>query len=55
MARINWLVPPPVSTRPPLTRGSPSAPGKRVRYHRTIFISDIHLGMRGCKAEILLD
>jgi len=55
MARISWLVPPPVSTRPPLTRGSPSAPGKRVRYHRTIFISDIHLGMRGCKAEILLD
>jgi UDP-2,3-diacylglucosamine pyrophosphatase LpxH len=25
------------------------------RYHRAIFISDIHLGTRGCKAEALLD
>ena len=26
-----------------------------VRQHRTIFISDVHLGTRGCKAEILAD
>jgi UDP-2,3-diacylglucosamine pyrophosphatase LpxH len=25
------------------------------RYHRTIFISDVHLGTRGCKAELLAD
>ncbi len=25
------------------------------RYHRTIFISDVHLGTRGCKAEMLVD
>ena len=23
--------------------------------HRTIFMSDIHLGTRGCQAELLLD
>jgi len=23
--------------------------------HRTIFLSDIHLGTRGCQAELLLD
>jgi UDP-2,3-diacylglucosamine pyrophosphatase LpxH len=27
----------------------------RVREYRTIWISDVHLGTRGCKAEILLD
>jgi len=26
-----------------------------VRHYRTIFLSDIHLGTRGCKAEMLLD
>jgi UDP-2,3-diacylglucosamine pyrophosphatase LpxH len=26
-----------------------------VRHHRTIFISDVHLGTRGCKAEFLID
>ena len=25
------------------------------RYHRAIWLSDIHLGTRGCKAEFLLD
>src|ERR1700742_1531278 len=25
------------------------------RFHRTIFISDVHLGTRGCKAEMLAD
>jgi UDP-2,3-diacylglucosamine pyrophosphatase LpxH len=37
----------------PRTR-EPHAP-HRVRHHRTIFISDIHLGTRGCKAELLAD
>ena len=27
----------------------------RIRRHRTIFISDIHLGTRGCKADLLYD
>jgi len=27
----------------------------RIRRHRTIFISDTHLGTRGCKAELLAD
>jgi hypothetical protein len=27
----------------------------RVRRYRSIFISDIHLGSKGCKAEFLLD
>jgi UDP-2,3-diacylglucosamine pyrophosphatase LpxH len=35
-------------------RPTPLAPG-RVRRHRTIFISDVHLGTRGCKAELLAD
>jgi UDP-2,3-diacylglucosamine pyrophosphatase LpxH len=29
--------------------------GTPVRRHRTIFISDVHLGTRGCKAELLAD
>lgn len=52
MARISWLVPPPVAIRPPKSTVPPVRP---TRYHRTIFISDIHLGTRGCKAELLLD
>ncbi|MDR3528075.1 MAG: UDP-2,3-diacylglucosamine diphosphatase [Rhizomicrobium sp.] len=34
----------------------PQSGGVRaVHHHRTIFISDVHLGTRGCKAEILAD
>jgi UDP-2,3-diacylglucosamine pyrophosphatase LpxH len=33
---------------------APHAP-HRVRRHRTIFISDVHLGTRGCKADLLAD
>jgi UDP-2,3-diacylglucosamine pyrophosphatase LpxH len=33
--------------------GAPEA--ETARRHRTIWISDIHLGTRGCKAEFLLD
>jgi len=32
-----------------------TALGPTTRYYKTIFISDIHLGTRGCKAEMLLD
>ena len=28
---------------------------KSNRHHRTIFLSDVHLGTRGCQAELLLD
>jgi len=33
--------------------GTPRA--RAARHHRTIFISDTHLGTRGCKAELLAD
>jgi UDP-2,3-diacylglucosamine pyrophosphatase LpxH len=36
-------------------RNAPLDPGRPVRHHRTIFISDVHLGTRGCKAEQLAD
>ena len=39
--------------RPPAPRPLPLPP--RPQRHRTIWISDIHLGTRGCKAEMLLD
>jgi UDP-2,3-diacylglucosamine pyrophosphatase LpxH len=35
--------------------GRVSAHGSRIRRYRTIWISDVHLGTRGCKAEFLLD
>jgi UDP-2,3-diacylglucosamine pyrophosphatase LpxH len=42
------------ATRQPdgLERG---APEPRVRHYRSIWISDVHLGTRGCKASFLLD
>jgi UDP-2,3-diacylglucosamine pyrophosphatase LpxH len=36
-------------------RRTPTRPPVAVRRHRTIFISDVHLGTRGCKAELLAD
>ena len=42
----------------PLATGRPArvAQGTRPRRsHRTIFISDTHLGTKGCKAELLAD
>lgn len=33
----------------------PREPMRAVRHHRTIFVSDVHLGTRGCKAEQLVD
>jgi UDP-2,3-diacylglucosamine pyrophosphatase LpxH len=34
---------------------NPADPPRPTRRYRTIFISDLHLGSRGCKAECLLD
>ena len=34
---------------------NPADPPPPTRRYRTIFISDLHLGSRGCKAECLLD
>jgi UDP-2,3-diacylglucosamine pyrophosphatase LpxH len=41
----------------PKRSAPPTPPNKQPRQqrHRTIWISDIHLGTRGCKAEMLLD
>ena len=36
-------------------QGAPVVAPHRVHRHRTLFISDIHLGTRGCKAELLID
>jgi UDP-2,3-diacylglucosamine pyrophosphatase LpxH len=54
MARIAWLVPPPAAPKPARSQCAP-IPDRGTRFHRTIFISDVHLGTRGCKAEYLLD
>jgi UDP-2,3-diacylglucosamine pyrophosphatase LpxH len=45
---LDWLQTVASHSHPPHT-------SHRVRRHRTIFISDIHLGTRGCKAELLAD
>ncbi len=55
MARISWLVPPPSLVSRPPRLPADSAPRRPQRAHRTIFISDVHLGTRGCKAEFLAD
>ena len=39
----------------PATRATTVTDTARFRRHRTIFISDTHLGTRGCKAEALAD
>jgi UDP-2,3-diacylglucosamine pyrophosphatase LpxH len=39
--------------RPPASRPMPPRP--RSQRYRTIWISDVHLGTRGCKAEMLFD
>jgi UDP-2,3-diacylglucosamine pyrophosphatase LpxH len=36
-------------------QGHPMIPDDPVKHYRAIWISDIHLGTRGCKAEFLLD
>jgi UDP-2,3-diacylglucosamine pyrophosphatase LpxH len=41
--------------RLPRSRFTPHPLGRPARRHRTIFVSDTHLGTRGCKAELLAD
>ncbi|MGB8363038.1 MAG: UDP-2,3-diacylglucosamine diphosphatase [Rhizomicrobium sp.] len=41
--------------RSPAHRGGHGEPVRATRHHRTIFISDVHLGTRGCKADLLAD
>ena len=41
--------------RPPRSRYTPHPAGPTPRRYRTIFVSDTHLGTRGCKAELLAD
>lgn len=64
MAEIAWTPTPPfrsgsVATKrrkrpkPPIRTPHPGLPF--ARHHRTIFISDVHLGTRGCKAELLAE
>jgi UDP-2,3-diacylglucosamine pyrophosphatase LpxH len=63
MAETAWSVSTYVRSLPALTErrkrapaATPPAPRFRPhRHHRTIFISDTHLGTRGCKAEMLAD
>ena len=59
MAEIAWfenalgqLLPRHGASRPVQPAATDTA---RFRRHRTIFISDTHLGTRGCKAEALAD
>ena len=56
MAAYDWSVLAflglPRAAAPPL-KGATTA--STARQHRTIFISDVHLGTRGCKAELLAD
>jgi UDP-2,3-diacylglucosamine pyrophosphatase LpxH len=40
---------------PPRSRFTPHPLGRPARRHRTIFLSDTHLGTRGCKADLLAD
>jgi UDP-2,3-diacylglucosamine pyrophosphatase LpxH len=49
---------PPAPPSGPAQAAHPPAPvaqGRQARRRRTIFISDVHLGTRGCKAEALTD
>ena len=55
MADIAWLVPAARLAANPSRPRFASRPAHASRFHRTIFISDIHLGTRGCKAELLAD
>lgn len=57
MAEIAWFNSA-LGGRPPfrpVSRTGGAINPKRLRHHRTIFISDTHLGTRGCKAEVLAD
>src|SRR6202012_637210 len=49
MANASWFDSAAAAKSPPVFRTRPP------KQHRTIFISDTHLGTRGCKAEALAD
>ena len=61
MAETAWssnsYVRPELAAPQPRRRPQPTFPAHHAapRGHRTIFISDVHLGTRGCKAELLAD
>ncbi len=40
---------------PPNSVDTPKKKKPTVKHHRTIWISDVHLGTKGCQAEFLLD
>ena len=44
-----------VTSLPPVRSAIPEPADTRRRYFRTIWISDIHLGTKGCNAELLID
>jgi len=48
---------PPVADLTPGLRGAPGPPdeGAEPHTHRALFISDVHLGTRGCRADLLVD
>jgi len=49
------VLPPGIGSLRRETAGTAPEPAWRVRNHRTIFISDVHLGTKACKAELLSD
>jgi len=63
MAEIAWSIATyarqePARMRPrkqPPAAPPPASQTRHFRHHRTIFISDTHLGTRGCKADLLAD
>src|ERR1700753_348429 len=57
MAEVAWFDNLLGGFAPPRTAAPPIAASDTARFkrHRTIFISDTHLGTRGCKAEALAD
>ncbi len=44
-----------VADLPPTDTAKPQKRKPKVTHHRTIWISDVHLGTKGCQAEFLLD
>ena len=57
MAEVAWFENVLGSFNPPRVSAPPSIATDAARFarHRTIFVSDTHLGTRGCKAEALAD
>ena len=57
MAEVAWFENVLGSFNPPRVSAPPAIAVDTARFgrHRTIFISDTHLGTRGCKADALAD